>query len=423
MSRRLRCRSFSVLSGLFLIGLACLSMADSDGEAPVTFVAPGAADGDLFGISVAVDRGRIAVGASSTDLERDDMGVVHLFETAGDGGVESTATLKATDGELADGFGASVALDGDAVIVGAPRVLLSELNEGAAYLFERDGSGWRQVARFRRESVGKNDMAGVAVGLDGNVAVVGAPGADVAGTDSGVVLVYERGREGWTRTATLTPDSASERFGAAVAVEGDRILVGASGNVPAKETTGSAYLFERTPEGWQETARLTPSDGAGGDGFGDAVALAGSRALVGARFADLDGSDEGAAYVFEQLAEGWRQVDTLTAPEPSDRDQFGHAVALVGDVALVGAPRVDDPGRDSGAVWAFVKGEEGWALRNRLTPLEAEDYDNFGTAVSADDHMVIVGAPEDIPSQVEGEVVTGTATLFRNHGGTAKIQD
>ncbi|MFW5927357.1 MAG: hypothetical protein ACOCSR_04830, partial [Wenzhouxiangella sp.] len=76
MSRRLRCRSFSVLSGLFLIGLACLSMADSDGEAPVTFVAPGAADGDLFGISVAVDRGRLAVGASSTDLERDDMGVV-----------------------------------------------------------------------------------------------------------------------------------------------------------------------------------------------------------------------------------------------------------------------------------------------------------------------------------------------------------
>lgn len=399
---------------LLMTSLASIAVAEPPDSTPVTFVATDAVDGDLFGTSVAVDGGRIAVGASSTDLERDDVGVVYLFETDADGGVESVATLKATDGELADAFGTSVALSGDSILVGAPGVVLSELNEGAAYLFERDGEGWSQVARLRRETVGKNDMAGAAVALDGRVAVVGAPGADAAGTDSGVVLVYERGSDGWEKSAALTPESAGERFGSAVAVEDDRILVGASGNVPAKDSAGSAYLFERSQERWRQAARLMPSDGTGGDGFGDAVSLAGSRALVGARFADLDGSDEGAAYVFEQRADGWKEVGKLTAPEPSDRDQFGHAVALGGNMALVGAPRVDDPERDTGAVWTFGPGDEGWTLRNRLMPSTPDTYDEFGSAVAAEKGFVVVGAPKDIPAEAEGEIVTGTATLIEN---------
>ncbi|WP_435105690.1 FG-GAP repeat protein [Arhodomonas sp. AD133] len=378
---------------------------------PTTFVAADAADGDLFGTAVDVDGSRIAVGASSTDLERDDVGVVYLFDGTADG-AEPVAMLQATDGELADGFGAAVAVSDDAVLVGAPGVLLSELNEGAAYLFERDGDAWSQVAKLRRETVGKNDMTGVAVALDDGVAVVGSPGADAAGTDSGVALIYERGESAWTKVATLTPEAAGERFGSAVAADRDRILVGASGNVRTKETTGSAYVFERGDNGWQQAARLTPSDGAGGDGFGDAVALTGDRALVGAHFADLGGSDEGAAYVFEQADGRWNEVAKLTAPKPADRDQFGHAVALAGGVALVGAPRFDHPGRDSGAVWAFTPGAEGWRLNTRLSPAASDTYDEFGSAVAAEEGMAVVGAPQDIPANADGEVVTGTVTLF-----------
>ncbi len=380
-------------------------------ESPTTFVAADAADGDLFGTAVDMAGDRIAVGASSTDLERDDVGAVYLFDGTSDG-VEPVAMLQATDGELADGFGESVAVSDDTVLVGAPGVVLSKLNEGAAYLFERDGEGWSQVAKLRRETVGRNDMTGVAVALDGGVAVIGSPGADAAGTDSGAALIYEREEGAWTRVATLTPEAAGERFGSAVSVDGDRILVGASGNVPAQETAGSAYVFERRDNAWQRTARLTPSDGAGGDGFGDAVALTGDRALVGARFADLGGSDEGAAYVFKQADGGWNEVAKLTAPEPADRDQFGHAVALTGTMALIGAPRFDHPGRDSGAVWAFTPGAGGWHLNTRLSPAAPDTYDEFGSAVAAEEGTAVIGAPQDIPADADGEVVTGTVTLF-----------
>ncbi|MCS4503369.1 FG-GAP repeat protein [Arhodomonas aquaeolei] len=405
-----RCIPASPLCRVLFAALITVSFG-AGAASPVTFVARQAVDGDVFGTTVAIDDGRVAVGASSTDLERDDVGAVYLFDRTG-GGIAPAAMLQASDGELADGFGASVAVSGDTVLVGAPGVVLSELNEGAAYLFERKGGAWTPVAKLRRDTVGKNDMAGVAVALDGGVAAIGAPGADVVGEDSGVVLVYERGEGGWTKTASLTPKSAGERFGSAVAVDGDRILVGASGDVPAKETTGSAYVFERRDSGWEQAARLTPSDGGGGDGFGDAVALAGDRALVGARFADLDGSDEGAAYVFGRTGEGWSEIAKLTAPEPADRDQFGHAVALAGDIAVVGAPRVDEPGRDSGAVWTFAPGDDGWRLSTRLSPSAPDTYDEFGSAVAAGQGAVVVGAPQDIPADADGEVVTGTATLF-----------
>lgn len=379
-----------------------------------TFVAEEAADGDLFGAAVDLSAGLVAVGAQSTDLARDDAGAVHLFE-ASDGGLVQIATLTAGDGELADAFGASVAIGPDVVLVGAPGVVLTELNEGAAYLFEREGDAWREVAKLRREAASKNDMFGAAVGFDGGVAVIGAPGADVAGTDSGAAMVYERFAGAWEAVATLVPaaGASGERFGSAVAVDGERILIGASGDVSAGEQPGSAYLFERASDGWHEVARWSPSDGKGGDAFGDAVALAGDLALIGARFADLAGSDEGAAYLFERTSDGWQEAAKLTLPEPSDRDQFGHSVALAGDVALVGAPRVDEPDRDSGALWAFVRGADGWGSRGRLSPAAPDAYDEFGTAVAADGSVAVVGAPQDIPEGESDRTVTGTATLFR----------
>ena len=418
MSRHYRSRPKTTVWTV-LIALA-LAPGAAAAARSTTFVAAEAADGDLFGAAVDTGDGLLAVGAYSTDLERADVGVVHLFEPGSDG-VAQIATLAAADGELGGRFGAAVAISGDVVLVGAPGVILSELNEGAAYLFERADDAWTRVAELRRESPGRNDMAGAAVALDAGVAVVGAPGADAAGTDSGVALVYERRSGSWERVATLVPETETggARFGSAVAVDGDRILVGASGDVQAAQNPGSAHLFERTGAGWSEVATLTPSDGAGGDAFGDAVALADDRALIGARFADQSGSDEGAAYVFERTTGGWNEIARLTAPQPADRDQFGHAVALAGDAALVGAPRVDDPGRDAGAVWEFVSGANGWGMSRRLSPEAPETYDEFGSAVAAQGSFAVVGAPQDIPADATGETVTGTATLFRDVGQSA----
>lgn len=382
-------------------------------QSAITFGAADAADGDLFGVSVDIVGATVVVGASSTDVAREDAGAAYVFGATPDGIVER-ARLVASDGELADAFGAAVAVSEDAIVVGAPGVILSELNEGAAYLFERTDDGWREAARVHRDAPGRNDMFGGSVDLDDGVAVVGAPGADVGATDTGVALAYERVGGAWTRTATLTPDDAraGDRFGAAVAVHGERILVGASGNVPEEDTPGAAYVFERASGGWRQAARLVPTDGVGGDAFGDAVALHGDLAVVGARFADRAGRDDGAAYVFQRSGDGWVARATLAAPEPADRDQFGRAVAIAGEAVLVGAPRVDTPERDAGAVWAFTAQADGWSLAGRRSPEAAGAYDEFGSALAADADRVVVGAPQDIPAGADGEVVTGTATLL-----------
>ena len=425
LDRRLKTRARTFLTVLAFGAIASFSGAIAI-SLPTTFVAQDAADRDRFGTAVDVSGTTIAVGAPGTDVERDDAGAVHLYQAATDADAQSSddaavsdvaevATLVASDGELADAFGASVAISGDVVLVGAPGVILSELNEGAAYLFVRDGDTWTEAGRLRLETVAKNDMFGSAVGLDGGVAVVGAPGANVAGEDSGTAVVHERRAGAWQATATLEPDDAAagQRFGSAVAVDGARILIGASGDVIAGEDPGAAYLFERTADGWTQVATLTPSSAGGGSAFGDAVALDGDLALVGARFADLGGSDRGAAYLFARTGAGWAEVAELTAPEPSDRDAYGQAVALAGEVALVGAPRVDDPQRDAGAVWAYAADGGAWSMAERLSPAEAENYDEFGSALAADASVAVVGTPSDIPAGSPDDAMTGSGTLFR----------
>lgn len=410
-----------VLTALAVVSLSALGGAFAISP-PITFVAADVAERDWFGTALDVDGTMIAVGATGTDVDREDAGAVHLFDVSSDasggeasaGSVAQVATLVASDGELGDAFGANVAIAEGVVLVGAPGVVLSELNEGSAYLFEHDGDAWTEVAKLRLETVAKNDMFGGAVALGDGVAVVGAAGADAVGEDSGTAVVFMREGGTWQRTATLEPNdaAATQRFGSAVAVDGDRILVGASGDSFVGEDPGAAYLFERASNGWKQVARLTGSSAGGGSAFGESVALSGDLALVGARFAALGGSDRGAAYLFERTDVGWVERVELTAPEPADRDQFGAAVAFAGEVALVGAPRVDDPQRDAGGVWAHVTDESGAIKVNRLSPTSADEYDEFGVVLAADGSIAVVGTPTDVPPGASDDAMTGTATVF-----------
>lgn len=120
-------------------------------------------------------------------------------------------------------------------------------------------------------------------------------------------------------------------------------------------------------------------------------------------------------YVYQRGGDGWAEVAEvaeLTAPEPGDRDPFGHAAALAGEVALVDAPRDDDPQRDAGTVWRYVAGADGWSSADRLSPAAPEAYDEVGSALAADGPVAIVGTPNDVPAGSSHDRVTGTATLF-----------
>lgn len=155
-------------------------------------------------------------------------------------------------------------------------------------------------------------------------------------------VARDLGGDSWVEAAKLTASDGGasllgDRFGFAVALSGDTALVGAGfADVDGIFTQGAAYVFVRSGNDWSEQAKLVPSDGAQNDQFGTAVALSGDTALIGARIADVDGNvNQGAAYVFTRSGETWSEQTKLTASDGAEEDQFGWSVTFVGDTAVV----------------------------------------------------------------------------------------
>jgi len=160
-----------------------------------------------------------------------------------------------------------------------------------------------------------------------------------------------------------------DSFGASVAVSGDRALLGD----PAHGGKGAAYVFDGGPAAMTWSATLLASDGARSDLFGHAVDLDGDVAVIGAFYDDDGGESSGSAYVFERSASGWAQTAKLTASDPTPNAQFGRAVTVEGDIVAVGAPVSD-------AVYVFARGAGGWTQEARLTPSDASAA-SFGDSI------------------------------------------
>ena len=376
-------------------GAAYVYTKDSNGawSQQAKLTASDGADGDEFGISVAVDGDTVVVGARGNVSKT---GAIYVFTKPSDGDWTSTITetkLTATGGAADDLFGASVALYGaSTIVVGAPgdqnSVAGTNVSTGSAYVFARDSNGdWSQKAKLTASNAALDDLFGNSVAVDDDTIAVGAYGKDDNSlTDSGLVYVFVKsGGAAWATTTETVQLRASDRaandnFGRSVAVDTDTIVVGASGDRNtvdgAEASTGSAYVFTKPNTGWTnsagtETAKLTASDGADSDQFGRSVAVDGDTIVVGAHQNDDDGEDSGSIYVFIKPTNGWTDTTgtvKLTASNAATGDRFGIALALDGDTALVAAPRNDanDDDADTGndvldAGSAYVIGTSGWA--------------------------------------------------------------
>ncbi len=146
---------------------------------------------------------------------------------------------------------------------------------------------------------------------------------------------------------TASDAAASDKFGWSVAINGDTALVGAQYNDSGGSNSGSAYIFQRDQGGadnWGQVKKLTASDAAGGDRFGSAVALDGDTALVGAEMDADNGDDYGSVYIFERNQGGtdnWGEVKEIHASDGAAHDQFGASVALSGETARSEEHRVE----------------------------------------------------------------------------------
>ncbi len=303
-----------------------------------------------------------------------------------------------------------VSMDGDRAIFGAPSddpacpgVALCK--SGSAFLFERIGGSWSEVQKIVALDNAPGDRFGASVALSGDYAFVGAPEDDTAGSGSGSVYVYRRNVTGtWSfhQKLNASDGGATHQFGGSVSVDDTIAVVGAlvapgfdpvgGGSVPA---AGAAYVFERTGGTWSETTKLTADDGELFQSFGSAVAVRGETVIVGASRTIEPNLGAGSAYVFEKDAGSWVQRAKLTASDGEPTDLFGAAVTIDGSLAAVGAPRDDDDGIDSGAVYVFRRAGTTWIPLTKLTASDAAQGDAFGSSVSMDDPELLVGAPQD----------------------------
>ena len=260
-----------------------------------------------------------------------------------------------------------------------------------------------QVAILVDAEPAVDDYFGWSLAMDGDLAVVGAPGNELEFDIPGSAYVYARESGVWTQVADLTasdPDGG-DRFGVSVAVDGDTIVVGAKRNGGEGLNAGAAYVFAKPDSGWAdatETAKLTASDAAIYDTFGRSVAVSGDTIVVGAPSSDQAGSWSGAAYLFVKPDGGWvnaTETAQLQASDAGEDQCFGQSVAADGDTVVVGVYTFCTPDYPSGTAYVFVRPSSGWTTTTetaQLTASNGHSLDEFGSPVAIDGDTIVVGA-------------------------------
>ena len=419
---------------------------------------------DAFGYSVAISGDTAVVGAYGessngvgvnglqTNNLAPNAGAAYVFVRSGSNWVQQ-AYLKASNPNVDDFFGQSVAIDGDTIAIGAvgessssPGVGGNQLSNsmpsaGAVYVFHRTGTTWSQQAYLKASNPGQLDRFGVSVAVSGNRLVVGASHEDSAaagvGGDSsdnslplaGAAYVFTRTGSTWSGPVYLKASIPGNEdfFGYDVAIQGTRVVVGAYGEDSAAVGinsdgsdksaigAGAAYLFELVGGNWVQTTYFKASNTDQGDSFGRSVDLDGDSLVIGSVGEDsnqpgvnVDQSDNnasasGAAYVFTKVGGSWAQQAYIKSSNPQSSQNFGQSIAIEGDRLAVGA--VSENGSTagvngneydltspfSGATYVFQRTAGTWAQTSYIKGAAVTAYDHFGSSVDLSGDILFIG--------------------------------
>ena len=421
---------------------------------------------DLFGYTVALSGDTMVIGApnehsSATGVNGDGnnasapfSGAAYVYVRSGNVWIPQ-AYLKASNTEVSDAFGTSVAISGDTIVVGATgesssaagvngsQTDNSAAEAGAAYIFVRSGTNWTQQAYLKASNPDSSDWFGYSVAISGDTVAIGAPYESSSATGvngvqtnnsasaSGATYVFARSGTNWSQQAYLKASNtgAGDQFGGSVALSSDTVIVGASGEdsnamdvngIQGNELasdSGAAYVFVRSGTNWSQQAYLKASNTDAGDQFGFSVSISADTAVVGAVLedssstgagsvqADNNALDSGAAYVFARTGGNWTKQAYLKASNTGAGDQFGYAVSISGDELVVGAWQEDSNAKlvdgdeannlapDAGAGYLFVRSGSAWTQKRYLKASNAGAGDQFGHSVCVSGDTMVVGAP------------------------------
>jgi hypothetical protein len=319
--------------------------------------------------------------------------------------------LTAPGGQTGDQFGLAVAIQGNIAVVGAPN---AANGTGAAYVFQKTTTGWQFDQQLPANPSGAR-FFGSSVAIDGDRIVVGAPGDENVDIGAGAAYVFVHAPGKWTPEAKLigSENSAFDSFGISVAIKGDTIVCGAFGNSDLNQTeVGSAYVFRRVAGLWNQEQELTASDGASLARFGLSVAMNEDSIAVGADGDAELGFFSGAVYVFTFDGSNWIQQQKLHAHDAQAGAAFGFHLAMSGDTIVVGAPQDQVGNHTLGAAYVFTHGSQGWLQDRKLVAKDSDTFDGFGLRVAISDDTIAVGSVFDHDAALSG----GAAYVYKRNG-------
>jgi len=388
-----------------------------------------AVDGDTVVIGAPYeDSSATGVNVDGTDNSFDDSGAVYVFTRSGAPAAwTQQAYLKASHTEPDDRFGYSVAVDDDTVVVGAPYED-SGSGSGAAYVFTRSVGAWSQQTYLKASNSDWNDGFGWSVAVDGDAIVVGAPFEESNGSsegnnsasNSGAAYIFARSVSAWSQQAYLKASNteAHDLFGWSVAVSGNTVVVGApyedssaSGvngnqNDNSASNSGAAYIFTSSgaPATWTQQAYLKASNTGSSDEFGWSVAVDGDTLVVGTQY-----EERSTVFIRSGITGVWSIGANLKTPYTYN---FVYAVAVSGDTIVVGAPyeesgatgvngeQDDSSAPSSGAAYVFD-------LAPDLEAVKSNDTGGAGTVGVAFNWTVTVSNTDDDTDAIfaDGEII------------------
>ncbi|NOX58374.1 MAG: hypothetical protein GXP29_05875, partial [Planctomycetes bacterium] len=325
--------------------------------------------------------------------------------------------LTAPDGEADDEFGYSVEIDGVTGVIGAPFGLDNVVGYGKAYVYRNVGGSWQYVTKIKDDNdAGTSDRFGFSVSISGNTIVIGADRYSGAVNGNGTVYIYRLLNGLAQRIAQLTANDPGnfDYFGSSVAIDGDTVLIGARADDVDGINNGSAYVFREINGVWQQIAKLTADDASPDAFFGRRLDFIGDTAVIGAHRESKTGvSESGAAYVFREIGGVWQQIAKLTADDAASGDAFGVDVAIDGNTIVVGAHGDDEDATNSGSAYIFREINGVWQQIEKLRAGDPSDNGNFGFSVAIHEDRAIFGALRDNEKGTE----SGAVYVSREIGG------
>ncbi len=347
---------YTAVDGHAFVGSVSVFDLNASTRTPIAeFYPHGTSAAPLFGYSVAISGGHIAVGLLDDDTLANGCGSVFTYELRNGVWTEESHLLP-PDVQLGASFGRTLALSGDTLIVGARGVDGPLSQSGAAYVYVHGPTGWTLQQKLFPSDPAPDGKFGWSVALQGNLAAVSAIDAYESGQRSGAVYLFWRNGLAWTQIARFADSKlpANVQLGWSLALDGGVLVAGAIDQSGSSTFAGAAYVWRESLGHWYPDAILRARDMDADDLFGSSVAVRGSRIVVGAPTDDDIGFMSGAVVAYQRIGGAWTQGPRIESSDLGASDNFGASFALDRTRLIVGAPGASSAGQSPGAGYLFV---------------------------------------------------------------------